>query len=74
MEFPEQQITGSNVIQIEDVDFRVPAITVKYMDQFIDGVLLDGGSGVNILPESVYLKYTNQKLHPAPFQVKMADQ
>lgn len=73
MERPEQQITGSNVVQIEDVDFKVPAITMKYMDQFVDGVLLDGGSSVNILLELVYLKHSNQKMHPAPFHVKVAD-
>ena len=56
------------------MDFRVPAIIAKYKDQFIDGMLLDGGSSVNILPKSVYLKFGNQKLHPTPFQVKMADQ
>ena len=69
-----QPMTGSNAVQIADVDFRVPAITVKFQNQFMDGVLLDGGSRVNILPESVYLKFQKLKLHPAPFQVKMADQ
>ena len=38
------------------------------------GVLLDGRSGVNILPESEYLRFGGFKLHPAPFQVKMANQ
>ena len=36
--------------------------------------LLDGGSNVNILPEAKYHKLLNVTLHPAPFQVKMADQ
>lgn len=69
-----QPVAGTNVVQVEDVDFKVPAITVKYQNQFIDGVLLDGGSGVNILPESEYMRFGSPKLHPAPFQVKMADQ
>ena len=37
-------------------------------------VLLDGGSGVNILSEAEYHKLLNVTLLPAPFQVKMADQ
>ena len=56
------------------MDFRVPALTMKYQNQLIDGVLLDGGSGVNILPEALYLKFADQTLHPTPFQVKMDDQ
>ena len=58
----------------QDVDFKVPTIKVEFDGRIFEEVLLDGGSGVNILPEIVYLSTTVQKLEPAPFQVKMADQ
>ena len=37
-------------------------------------VLLDGGSGVNILSETEFLILKKVSLEPAPFQVRMADQ
>ena len=37
-------------------------------------MLLDGGFDVNILLEAEYIKLLNVTLHPAPFQVKMANQ
>ena len=58
----------------QDVDFKVPTIKVEFDGRIFEEVLLDGGSGVNILPEIVYLSMAVQKLEPAPFQVKMADQ
>ena len=73
LETSSQPVVG-NMVQVEDVDFRLSTITAKYWDQFIDRVLLNGGSGVNILLESIYLKHGGQNLHPTPFQVKMVDQ
>ena len=61
-------------LEPEDVDFTIPTITVDFQGDQIGGVLLDGGSGVNILPESEFLKLGKVTLDPAPFQVKMADQ
>ena len=69
-----KQVTETNVVQVEDVDFKVPTITVKYQNQSLHGVLLDGGLGVNILLESIFLAFGNLTLHLAPFQVKMVDQ
>ena len=40
----------------EDVDYKVPRIKVQYANEEIIGTLVDGGSGVNILPEFVYKK------------------
>ena len=40
----------------QDVDSLVPKVEVKFHKQVIAGVLLDGGSGVNILPEFLYRK------------------
>ncbi|MCO5596831.1 hypothetical protein L7F22_050901 [Adiantum nelumboides] len=51
----------------------VLVIKVTLQDMLFDKVLLDGGSGVNILPESVYLRMGLGKLEPAPFQVEMPD-
>lgn len=36
--------------------------------------LLDGSSGVNILPEFLYTRLKLPKLEEAPFHLKMADQ
>ena len=58
----------------QDVDYLVPKVEVKFHKQVIAGVLLDGGSGVNILPEFLYRKYNLAKLEEVPFQLKMADQ
>ncbi|MCO5572188.1 hypothetical protein L7F22_025939 [Adiantum nelumboides] len=41
---------------------------------FMPGVLIDGGSGVNVLPEETCRKLNITCWDPAPFQVKMADQ
>ena len=61
-------------IEPTDVDFHVPIIQVEFQDKLFSNVLLDGGFGVNILLEAEYHKLLNVTLHPAPFQVKMADQ
>ena len=57
-----------------DVDCRVPTINLKFQGKDFTKVLLDGGSGVNILPEGEFLKLKQMELQPAPFQVRMADQ
>lgn len=61
-------------VNLEDVDFKIPTIKVEFDGRIFEEVLLDGGSGVNILLEMVYLSMAVQNLDPAPFQVKMADQ
>lgn len=61
-------------VQPEDVDYRVPKIKVQYQQEDITGALVDGGSGVNILPEFMYKKLKLSRLEEAPFQLKMADQ
>ena len=57
-----------------DVDFRVPIIQVEFQSKLFSNVLLDGIFGFNILLEVEYHKLSDVTLHPAPFQVKMADQ
>ena len=58
----------------EDVDFRVPTVKVTYNGKLFKGNLLDGGSRVNILLESMYLGLEKAKLELEPFQLKMDDQ
>ncbi|MCO5605433.1 hypothetical protein L7F22_059617 [Adiantum nelumboides] len=58
-----------------DVDFLVPIVVVVFQGMLFEEVMLDGGLGVNILPEEVYRKLKlGGTLSPTPFQVKMADQ
>ncbi|MCO5579663.1 hypothetical protein L7F22_033520 [Adiantum nelumboides] len=61
-------------VQPVDVDYRLPVISVKMEQMFMPGVLIDGGSGVNVLPEKTCRKLNITCWDPAPFQVKMADQ
>ena len=68
-----EQSVGSNLISPEDVDFTVPTVQLDFDNRKFASVFLDGGSGVNILAESEFLKMKNVKLEPAPFQVRMAD-
>lgn len=56
------------------MDYKVPKITINYQNKDIAGVLLDGGSGVNILSKFMYKKLKCPALEDAPFQLKMADQ
>ena len=55
------------------MDYRVPFIQVKFQNVSIDGVLLDGGSGVNILSEYMYMQLNLPALEEVPFQLKMVD-
>ena len=59
----------------KNVDFVAPIIAILYHGCKFDEVLLDGGSGVNTLPEFVFKELQIKvKLSSTPFQVKMADQ
>ena len=40
----------------------------------LKNVLLDGGSGANVMSEELYKKLGGVKLQPSPFNLKMADQ
>ncbi|MCO5600240.1 hypothetical protein L7F22_054350 [Adiantum nelumboides] len=69
-----EQSVCSALISPEDVDFQVPTVSLEFDSRKFSSVFLDGGSGVNILAESEFLKMKNARLEPAPFQVRMADQ
>ena len=61
-------------VEAEDVDYIVPKVQIHYNAEVIDTALVDGGSGVNILPEFMYKKMNLPVLEEVPFQLKMADQ
>ena len=69
-------VLQSNLLQlgVVDVDYKVPILDVKFAGFDIKGALLDGGSRVNILPESSCKKLGITDFEEAPFQVRMADQ
>ena len=58
----------------KDVDYLVPRVQVQWSKHTIEGALLDGGSGVNILLEFLYIQLKLPKLEEAPFLLKMSDQ
>ncbi len=61
-------------MQPVDVDYKVPIISVKMEHRFMPGVLIDGGSGVNVLSEETCRELNITCWDPAPSQVKMAYQ
>ena len=52
----------------------VSVISVTLENSSVGGVLLDGGSGVNILSEQMLAPLGITKWESAPFAVRMADQ
>ena len=55
-------------------DEAVPVISVTLENSSVGGVLLNGGSGVNILSEQMLEPLGITKWESAPFAVRMADQ
>ena len=55
-------------------DEQVPVVTVEIANQLVPNVLLDGGSGVNVLSESMCARLGILRFEEVPFAVKMADQ
>ena len=54
----QQQTSQAHLLKAEvaDVDYKVPILDVKYSGFEIKAALLDEGSRVNILPESICKK------------------
>ena len=57
-----------------EVDTTVAGVAVQIRGQTVPRVLLDGGSGVNIISEIMAKELGITEMQPAPFAVKMADQ
>ena len=55
-------------------DEQVPVVTVEIANQLVPNILLDDGSGVNVLSESMCARLGIIRFEAAPFVVKMADQ
>ena len=65
-----QQAVMLHNVDPKNVNFIALVIAILLHGRRFDEVLLDGGSGVNILPESVFRELQiNVALSSAPFQV-----
>jgi len=59
---------------VPEVNTIVIEVTVQIRGHTVPGVLLDGGSGVNNISETMAKELGITTMQPAPFVVKMADQ
>ncbi|MCO5602672.1 hypothetical protein L7F22_056808 [Adiantum nelumboides] len=55
-------------------DYRSPRLTVSILGQQFTGVIVDGGSGINLMLEFTMLALGLKVTRPAPFTVTLADQ
>ncbi|KAL3684863.1 hypothetical protein R1sor_002885 [Riccia sorocarpa] len=51
-----------------------PVVQVMVKGMMLSNILIDGGSGANVISAELYSKLKGVPLHPAPFNLKMADQ
>ncbi|KAL3694203.1 hypothetical protein R1sor_007854 [Riccia sorocarpa] len=51
-----------------------PVLQVQVKGMRLPNILIDGGSGANVISAELYTKFKDVALHPAPFNLKMADQ
>ncbi len=61
-------------IEVEDFDEAIPVVQVQVGNFEVRDVLLDRGSSVNIILESLRKKLELRKLQPTSFVVHMVDQ
>ena len=74
MEAVTLEVCTDGEVQAPVFDEAVPVISVTLGNSNVEGVLLDGGSGVNILSEQMLAPLGITKWESAPFAVQMADQ
>ena len=79
MEEKGEQLSSPDVLHTEPVsapitDESVPVVNVRLNGTPVYGAFLDGGSGVNVLSNSLCAELGITKFESAPFAVKMADQ
>ncbi|XP_024519635.1 uncharacterized protein LOC112342291 [Selaginella moellendorffii] len=60
-------------IQPGDCDNDVLTIDLRLDKHLVRGAIIDGGSSVNIIEESLVQQLNIGPVHPAPFNVRMAD-
>ncbi|KAL3698611.1 hypothetical protein R1sor_012687 [Riccia sorocarpa] len=51
-----------------------PVLQIQVKGIRLPNILIDGGSGANVISAELYEKLKDTALHPAPFNLKMADQ
>ncbi|KAL3685683.1 hypothetical protein R1sor_003705 [Riccia sorocarpa] len=51
-----------------------PVLQVHIKGMRLPNILIDGGSGANVISAELYTKFKDVALHPAPFNLKMAYQ
>jgi hypothetical protein len=61
-------------VKAQDYDEEMPMITVVTKNRRVPNVLIDGGSGVNIMNNVLRKKLGLINIEAAPFTIKMADQ
>ena len=72
-EEPEEP-TQAYQVTAKAFDEEMPMISVIVKNRRIPNALIDGGSGVNIITDTLRRKLGLKKIEPAPFTIKMADQ
>ena len=66
--------TSTYQVTAKAFDEEMPMISVIVKNKRIPNALIDGGSGVNIITDTLRKKLGLKKIEPAPFTIKMADQ
>ena len=66
--------TEELIATTEAIDKHMPVISICIRKNVVDDVLLDGGSGVNVITEEVRRRLGLPKPSPAPFNLKMANE
>ena len=65
--------TEELIAATEAIDKHMPIISISISKNIVDDVLLEGGSGVNVITEEERRKLGLLKPSPAPFNLKMAN-
>ena len=65
--------TEELIAATEAIDKHMPVISICIGKNVVDDVLLDGGSGVNVITEEEHRRLGLPKPSPAPFNLKMAN-
>ena len=70
---PSRTPTTEELIAATEAIDNLPVISISIGKNIVDDVLLDGGSGINVITEEEHRKLALPKPSPAPFNLKMAN-